>query len=103
MSQQIIYGYIDANGNQLAGSGIYSIDHVATGVYTVTFSPKFSDTPAVTATQVYNGEQDYPGGYLTDNAVIIYIDNAMVKILTGGNTDHMDRQFTFIAIGSADD
>lgn len=103
MENQFVYGYIDADGTLITGSGIYNIDHEAPGVYGVTFTTPFGSTPAVSATQVYNGEQDYAGGYLTDNAVIIYIDNTMAKFLTGAGTDHQDRKFSFIAVGPSND
>jgi hypothetical protein len=103
MSDQFVYGYIDSDGTVISGSGIYTVDHDDTGVYSVTFENEFADKPAVTVAQVYTGDKDYGGGYLSDNAVIIYIDTRMAKFLTGTGENHRDRQFSFIAMGPAED
>lgn len=104
MATLTIYGYVAGNGSVLKGTG-FKVVRDTTGVYTVLFSQDqdgndvYNDTPSVCATQVYTGDMSYGGGYLTDNAVVIAIASDRVKILTGNDKNHSDRQFTFIAVG----
>jgi len=46
---RIIRGRINSNGSILFGTG-FTVTHPTTGQYTVTFSPSYSDTPALTVT-----------------------------------------------------
>ncbi len=102
MANQFVYGYIDSDGTAISGSEDYTVSHTKdTGVYSVIFENEFPDVPAVSLTQVYNGDQDYEGGDISDNAVIIYIGTKMAKFLTGSNYGHKDRKFSFIAMGAS--
>jgi hypothetical protein len=88
---RIIRGIVDNNGNVLYGSG-YSVVRNSTGTYTVTFSPGFSDVPALLVTPFSGGTPRIA----TTNAVSAANGTALLWT-TGGAL--VDTFFSFTAIG----
>jgi len=91
---RIIRGVVDASGNLLHGTN-FSVVHTGTGAYTVTFSPAFSDFPAVTV----SAQSGLARMATTTN---VGNTNAEVRIFDGtptGNGAAVDAQFAFIAAG----
>lgn len=89
----VIYGYFNSSQRLVYGKGIEGIERIEEGRYKVKFSPDFSGTPVVVATQVNDGN-------IRDNAVVYDIGNGKVMVKTGNDGgSRRDRAFCVIAIG----
>lgn len=105
MSDKIIWGCVNGDGSIHSGAG-FSIDSETNGVYTVTYREPFTEPPAVVLTQNYRDwdQFGYNGGDTRDNSVLIAADVFKFKAKMGGSDGKgEERNFTFIAIGPADD
>jgi hypothetical protein len=87
-----------------SGDG-YQVIHESTGIYTVAFNQPYPSPPTVVVTQLHPnkfGEADEKEADPKDNAVVIGIEEARFKTLTGDKTGQKaDRGFGFIAVGPA--
>lgn len=103
---RIIYGCVERGREIHSGEG-FTVIHPGSGVYEITFTTPFANTPAVTATQQYVMNAPYvwddfgnPGGSVLDNVVIVALTKERVKLKTGDSFGNaVSRNFTFIAIG----
>ena len=93
-----IAGIVLANGNIERGTGDFEVRKEATGLYTITFRPRFSRVHGGATTQIFFSGGD--GGNTRDNAVFVFLRDGDMRIKTGnGNGDASDRDFTFIVTG----
>ena len=92
------------------GSGNFSIAAGGTGLYDVIFDDtvNYSQTPTVVVTQIFNGSSltdynptdAYGGGSTLDNAVVIAVEPAKFRLMTGdGSGNKQNRMFSFVAVG----
>lgn len=107
MADRIIRGSVNANGTIKEGQG-FKVVREETGVYVILYDRPFASnsTPTVVTCQNYRNWSDinYDGGWATDNSVLVASLSDRCKIITGNeqnppNFGHLDRNFTFIAIG----
>jgi len=89
---RIVRGTVNADGSVVSGAG-FTVSKAGTGLYTITFTTAFQDTPAVTATAVTDGVTS-----LDTLAAGSFGCGVHAGSVVGGN--RADRQFSFIAIGS---
>jgi hypothetical protein len=105
---RIIRGTVNSDGTVFKGKGFTCQYQNKTGLYVIKFSPVFPDVPSGSVTQVFNGQNKSltyfgpgsTGGDTRDNAVIVWIKNDGMMLVTGdyqGNAD--DRAFSFIVAG----
>ena len=96
---RIIRGLIRPSGSPYSGEGFKSVKK-QTGIYQITFDQKFSDYPAVIATQQFPASSSGGTGNPLDNAVVAYI-NPKYCIIKCGNSkgSASDRYFSFLCIG----
>lgn len=105
-----IYGCVTHGGIIYSGEGFTVKNINPGGIYLITFTTPFANTPAVTATQQYMisstskpyvwDDFDNAGGSILDNIVIVALNYEKVKLKTGdSNGNPKPRSFTFIAIG----
>lgn len=97
----IISGVVDPHGKPFSGSG-YRVDKTDQGVFTLLFDIPFSAVPGASATQIYPWplNRESKGGSPLDNAVIAYVSNDRVRIVTGDSKgDRQDRAFAFVVVG----
>ncbi len=91
-------------------SGNFSVAAGGTGLYDVIFDDtvNFAKTPTVVVTQIYNGSSltdfdptdDFEGGSPLDNAVVIAVDSAKFRLMTGDeHGNKQNRMFSFVAVG----
>ncbi|MET9671245.1 hypothetical protein ABZY19_39025 [Streptomyces sp. NPDC006475] len=94
MSQKIVSGIVDENGNVISGSG-FNVAVVGSGQYEVSFNTPFDDAPA-TVTTVYRDN-----GWPQDGSIVWAADQNKVKIVTGSSVggNMMNRGFSFIFVG----
>ena len=92
------------------GSGNFSIAAGGTGLYDVIFDDTvtYSQTPTVVVTQIFNGASlsdynptdAYSGGSTLDNSVVIAVDPAKFRLMTGDeHGNKQNRMFSFVAVG----
>lgn len=92
------------------GSGNFSIAAGGTGLYDVIFDETvtYTQTPTVVVTQIFNGSSlsdynptdAYDGGSTLDNSVVIAVEPAKFRLMTGGeNGNKQNRMFSFVAVG----
>jgi hypothetical protein len=86
---RIVRGIVNSAGTAIAGSGFTSAHNGSTGSYTLTFSPAFGGSPAVTASGVNTLVN--VGGMISSSAITVQTINP------GGAAQ--DGSFSFIAIG----
>ncbi|OZH51655.1 hypothetical protein AFK68_29525 [Hydrocoleum sp. CS-953] len=105
MTRQI-WGCVNANGSIHSGSivnGSYNfvVSKIDVGVYEIDYDTQFSSPPVVVLTQNYKNWNDFgfENGWPADNAVLIAGNENKCKVLTGSGQNHLDRNFTFIAMG----
>jgi hypothetical protein len=89
---RIVRGTVNSDGTIASGSG-FTVNHTGTGVYAVTFTTAFTDTPAVTATAITDGVTS-----LDTLASGSFGCGVHAGSIVGGN--RADRQFSFIAVGA---
>ncbi len=95
---RMLRGIINTSGSVRDGEGFTS-NRPSTGIYDITFTPKFSDNPAASVTQIFEG-LNKAGGNTLDNTTIVYIDENYMRVKTGMSTGAVSsRRFTFIVIG----
>ena len=100
MIQAIRWGYIKADGTILSGSKNFRIARVGIGLWDIFFDPPFSATPAIQATEIFNGEITHMGGNTLDNAVVVAATLSQCRIKVGASTGAAtDRHFSFMAYG----
>ena len=87
---RIVRGYVQNNGTVLTGVG-FTVSHVATGGYMLTFNPPFSDTPVMTAS-VHSGAVRI--------ATVAPTSGTTAYVYTWTTGGASDEYFYFIAIGS---
>ena len=96
---RIIRGLIRPSGSPYSGEGFKS-EKKQKGIYQITFDQKFSDYPAVIATQDYPASSSGNTGNTLDNAVVSYINREYCIIKCGNSKgDASDRYFSFLCIG----
>jgi hypothetical protein len=104
MSLKHLYGSINADGSTHSGSGGFTVvaEGNNNGEYTIVFAEPFTSMPAVVTDQNYASWDDFSdnGGYLTDNTMLIALNNKKCKVKTGADKTSQDRNWTFIAIGA---
>ena len=92
------------------GSGNFSIAAGGTGLYDVIFDETvtYTQTPTVVVTQIFNGSSlsdynptdAYGGGSTLDNSVVIAVEPAKFRLMTGGeNGNKQNRMFSFVVVG----
>ena len=92
------------------GSGNFSIAAGGTGLYDVIFDETvtYTQTPTVVVTQIFNGSSlsdynptdAYGGGSTLDNSVVIAVEPAKFRLMTGdGSGNKQNRMFSFVAVG----
>ena len=89
---RLIRGVISSTGTILSGSG-FTVAHPGTGMYTVTFTSSFNDTPTITATV-----QSGLSRLITSTSV--GAGSAQFRTFVSSNEAPADLQFHFIAIGT---
>lgn len=95
-----VRGIVNPNGSAAHGTG-YKVTRASVGVFDIYFTPAFQNYPAVVATQLFPGDVNNGGGDTRDNAVVVGITPARVRIKTGdGGGGASDRWFSFIAMAS---
>ena len=96
-----LWGIINPNGSTLVGSGGFNSSLGDAGEYTITFSPTFSDVPAIVGSQVKYGNTSES---TLDNVVFPFVDSSSATAMTGDSSGKKtDRHFSFIAIGKMDE
>jgi len=97
---RILRGTIQSDGSIAAGSG-FSVAHVGTGLYLITFDASFPVRPSAAVTQIFPDLDDFGnGGNTLDNAVIVGLNTQRMKVKTGASDGtERDRDFTFVVIG----
>lgn len=97
------FGNVNADGNiRDAGSGDFSINKEAAGTYTINFNNPFPHVPAIVVTQNYRDWKEfrYSSGDTRDNAVVVAVDSAHARVITGDNAgSKVDRNFAFLVVG----
>jgi hypothetical protein len=95
MGLRHIAGDIEASGNIKSATSGFTVEHVATGHYTVHFNPPFSKIVSVVGTRV-----SFNDASTLDNLVIINFGNDSCEFHTGNsNGKSTDSFFSFIALG----
>ena len=89
---RIIRGQVNYNGTIAAGSG-FTVSHLGTGVYVVTFQTAFASPPVITSTAINNSAD-------TVTAQIGTMSATSFAVGTHDNGLASDQAFTFIAIGN---
>lgn len=98
MADRTVWGTVTSAGGIGSGTG-FKVTNDKNGTYSVLFDTPFSVGPSVVVTQVYSAENN-DGGDTRDNAVIVYIENARFKVVTGQDDgSKVNRSFAFIAVG----
>ena len=92
---RIIRGSVDAAGNIVNGSG-FTISRTAPGVYLITFSTPFANTPTITASARYLA--GYAAGVAMPNNVTSATAEVVIQFPSVGD-DVGNRAFFFMAIG----
>ena len=87
----IVRGYVSSSGVKLSGEG-FTVNHVTTGEYTLTFTTPFADIPAVTVTGI--GSDVFAN--IFSGATI---SASTVTVVTGTVSSGSDQAFMFTAIG----
>lgn len=103
MADRTIWGCVNADGTLHSATPGVEVAHEGPGLYTVRFGVEFETAPAVALTQNYPGWDDFAseGGNTRDNAVLVAADAERCRVATGDkNGARVDRNFTFIAVGS---
>jgi hypothetical protein len=97
---RLLRGTIDGGGGVKAGIG-FTVAHLATGIYEITFAVPFSGLPSASATQIFPDVNSFgSNGDTRDNAVINGISTTRLRIITGDSGGSLsDRQFTFTVMG----
>jgi hypothetical protein len=92
-----LWGAINASGSIKSSGGGFTVIHSGTGQYVLSFSPTFSDTPAVVGSQTNLGCLcEDP----RDNVAFPFVSNGAATVVTGDSGgNQVDRNFSFIAIG----
>lgn len=102
MSNQIIFGNVNAIGTKFTGSDGFSVNRQSKGTYVISFNPDFTESPALVTSQNFpdwNG--DGVSGNTKDNVVIHKLSNNQAILTTGDQDGNLiDRNFSFIAIGN---
>lgn len=112
---QMVWGIVIFDATTAAptaayGSGNFSIAAGGTGLYDVIFDKTvtYTQTPTVVVTQIFNGSSlsdynptdAYGGGSTLDNSVVIAVDSAKFRLMTGDeNGNKQNRMFSFVAVG----
>ena len=112
---QMAWGIVafDATTNKptaAAGTGNFSIYRGGTGLFDIEFDDtvKFSSTPTVAVTQIYNGGTlsdfdptgSFGGGDSTDNSVVVAVSTEKFRLITGdSHGNKQDRMFNFLVVG----
>lgn len=102
MSNQSLFGVVNANGDVISGSGGFSVLNTTAGSYVIAFHTPFSSIPAVVATQ--NGNFTTPPPSNLDGVAVGELTPTAFLASTGdsqGNPEN--RQFSFIAIGPVEE
>jgi Regulator of chromosome condensation (RCC1) repeat len=89
-SLRVVRGQVNNLGTILTGTG-FTVNHTATGGYTITFSPAFGGTPVVVATVQHGIAQ--MATVSSPSASVVYIDT------WNADGTASDQYFQFIAIG----
>jgi hypothetical protein len=103
MANATIWGFVNADGSIRTGEG-FSVEHDSTnakGVYYIMFNKAFNEAPAVNVTIQCD---EYTTGYWV-NALILELTASRFEIVmvTDTFTTKYDANFTFTAVGNADD
>ena len=99
MEGRNIWGCVNKDASIHSGQG-FTVDHLGSGSYLITYKVPFDIPPAVVLTQNYPGWEEFgPGGGNTmDNAVLVASDENKFKVKTGDRSgDASDRNFAFIS------
>jgi hypothetical protein len=96
-----LYGIVNPKAElQQGSSGGVTVSRDEEGIYTAVFLQPFTNTPAVTTTQIFPNNTNDKGGDTKDNAVLIGITNSLFKVKTGDKDGRArDRWFSFSVIG----
>ena len=93
---RIIRGFVDQGGNINAGSG-FTIQRFGTGVYFLGFNQAFTGVPAITANCQKFGSATVNACFVT---VFIRNNGDVLFDIFDHNNNHIDSEFSFIAIGA---
>ncbi len=86
---RLVRGNVSVDGIRIAGAG-FTVKHSQTGVYDITFSPPFSDTPTVVATPANEA----------DTTLLIGLGTpSFVRVITQENFNLNDTAFSICVIG----
>ncbi len=97
MSDMMVSGVIASDGSKVSGHG-FSVTSQGSGEYIISFSPPFSEIPAIVGSQVNFGSA---GQDTRDGVVFPYVNAGAATALTGGSDGgHTNRTFAFIARGN---
>lgn len=94
-----IWGCVNKDASIHSGTG-FTVDHISTGLFLITYKTPFDVTPAVVVTQNFPGWEEFgsSGGNTMDNAVLVASDEIKFKVKTGdGGGGASDRNFAFIS------
>jgi hypothetical protein len=89
---RIVRGNVAASGLVTVGSG-FTVNHVSTGRYVITFSPQFQNIPSVTCSAEASSAADHARHWFLLNP------QSTVSILTYDDGLPADGAFSFIAVG----
>jgi hypothetical protein len=99
---RVVAGVIRRDGAITSGSG-FSVLHQGGGNYLISFTPAFTQVPAVSVEHVWSLDPNNQGGSIYDTASIAGVNAQQLRVRTGflqGFTQQVeDRDFTFIAVG----
>ena len=97
MSTMTVWGVVNKDGSINSSSGGFSVTHQGHGEYTISFSPAFSATPAITGSQVLFAQDNQS---TLDGIVFPYLNSGAATVFTGdGGGSQEARSFSFIAMG----
>lgn len=94
---RILSGLIDSDGTIRNGSGFFQVTRQTAGEYVISFDQPFPDIPVIV------GKQNLLDPNTRDNVVFPVVNSYMATAVTGATDGHhVDRSFSFIAIGGED-
>lgn len=97
MATRFLWGVIFYDGTIWVGSGGFSVTRQTAGRYVIIFDPPFPHIPAIVGSQVNWGNDKQN---TLDNVVFPVVNVNLATALTGATDgSHVDRNFSFIAVG----
>ena len=97
MSDMMVSGVINSDGSKVSGHG-FSVTSQGSGEYIISFSPPFSEVPAIVGSQVNFGST---GQDPRDGVVFPFVNAGAATVITGDSAGgHSSRTFAFIARGN---